>query len=251
MAEGKLADPIGLPLDRVDGQLKVTGRATYAFEYATQGGAAYGAIVPAAVAKGRVVAVDVRDAELALGVLLVLTKDNAPPQSPWGPVDLPDRFARAEPALDSDEVRYFGFPVAFVVAETFEQAIAAAALVRVRYKSSPGQYDLRAAEPHAEDPGHISDGSPADSAVGNFEAAFAAAPVKIEAIYTTPYQNQAPMEPHATMAVWEGQKLTVHTSAQLTTSPQEGLARTLNIPKEDVRVVTRHVGGGFGNKLPF
>jgi hypothetical protein len=118
MAEGKLADPIGLPLDRVDGQLKVTGRATYAFEYATQGGAAYGVIVPAAVAKGRVVAVDVRDAERAPGVLLVLTKDNAPPQSPWGPVDLPDRFARAEPALDSDEVRYFGFPVAFVVAET-------------------------------------------------------------------------------------------------------------------------------------
>ena len=249
MAEGKLADPIGLPLDRVDGHLKVTGRATYAFEYATQGGAAYGVIVPAAVAKGRVVAVDVRDAERAPGVLLVLTKDNAPPQSPWGPVDLPDRFARAEPALDSEEVRYFGFPVAFVVAETFEQANAAAALVRVRYESLPGQYELRA--PIAEDPGHISDGSPADSAVGNFEAAFAAAPVKIEAIYTTPYQNQAPKEPHATMAVWEGQKLTVHTSAQLTTSPQEGLARTLNIPKEDVRVVTRYVGGGFGNKLPF
>ena len=91
MAEGKLADPIGLPLDRVDGHLKVTGRATYAFEYATQGGAAYGVIVPAAVAKGRVVAVDVGDAERAPGVLLVLTKDNAPPQSPWGPVDLPDR----------------------------------------------------------------------------------------------------------------------------------------------------------------
>ncbi|HVD83262.1 MAG TPA: xanthine dehydrogenase family protein molybdopterin-binding subunit, partial [Bradyrhizobium sp.] len=155
MAEGKLADPIGLPLDRVDGHLKVTGRATYAFEYATQGGAAYGVIVPAAVAKGRVVAVDVGDAERAPGVLLVLTKDNAPPQSPWGPVDLPDRFARAEPALDTDEVRYFGFPVAFVVAETFEQATAAAALVRVRYESLSGQYDLRAAGPRAEDPGHI------------------------------------------------------------------------------------------------
>src|ERR1700720_461673 len=186
MAAGKLAGPIGLPLDRVDGQLKVTGRATYAFEYATQGGAAYGVIVPAAVAKGRVVAVDVRDAERAPGVLLVLTKDNAPPQSPWGPVDLPDRFARAEPALDSDEVRYFGFPVAFVVAETFEQANAAAALVRVRYQSLSGQYDLRAAGPRAEDPGHISDGAPANSSVGDFEAAFATAPVKIEAIYTTP-----------------------------------------------------------------
>src|SRR6202046_5735104 len=171
MAAVNRADPIGLPLDRVDGRLKVTGRATYAFEYAGQGGAAYGVIVPGAIAKGRVVAVDVRHAERAPGVLLVLTKDNAPPQSPWGPVDLPDRFARAEPALDSDEVLYFGFPVAFVVAETFEQATAAAALVRVRYESVSGQYDLRSAAPTAEDPGNISDGTPADSSVGDFEVA--------------------------------------------------------------------------------
>src|SRR3954470_22815481 len=194
MAEQKLAGLIGRPLDRVDGRLKVTGRATYAFEYASQGSAAYGVIVPAAIGKGRVLSLDVDDAQRAPGVLLVLTKDNAPPQSPWGPVGLPDRFARAEPALDSDEVRYFGFPVAFVVAETFEQATAAAALVRVRYESLPGEYDLRAAGPRAEDPGHISDGTPADSSVGDFEAAFDTAPVKIEAIYTTPYQNQAPME---------------------------------------------------------
>src|SRR3954471_23368156 len=179
MAEGTLADPIGLPLDRVDGHLKVTGRATYAFEYATQGGAAYGVIVPAAVAKGRVVAVDVRNAERAPGVLLVLTKDNAPHQSQWGPVDLPDRFARAEPALDSDEVRYFGFPVAFVVAETFEQARAAAALVSVRYVPLPGEYDLHAAAPQAENPGHVSTGEPADSVVGDFARAFADAAVKI------------------------------------------------------------------------
>src|SRR6202161_4147894 len=133
MAEVNRADPIGLPIDRVDGHLKVTGRATYAFEYATQGGAAYGVIVPAAVAKGRVIAVDVGGAARAPGVVVVLTKDNAPPQSPWGPFDLPDRFARAEPALNTDEVRYFGFPVAFVVAETFEQATASAALVQVLY----------------------------------------------------------------------------------------------------------------------
>src|SRR5216683_2408525 len=176
MTEGKLANPIGLPLDRVDGQLKVTGRATYAFEYAAQGDAGYGVIVPAAIAKGRVVAVDVRDAESAPGVLLVLTKDNAPTQTPWGPVDLPDRFARAEPALDTDAVRFFGFPVAFVVAETFEQARAAAALVRVRYTPAPGDYELHAAAPHAENPGKIDGGASADSAVGDFASAFAAAP---------------------------------------------------------------------------
>ena len=96
------------------------------------------------------------------GVLLVLTKDNAPPQSPWGPVDLPDRFARAEPALNTDEVRYFGFPVAFVVADTFEQAAAAAALVHVRYASLPGEYDLHAAAHHAAKPDRINGGGPAE-----------------------------------------------------------------------------------------
>src|ERR1700681_602260 len=158
MAASNLAGPIGLPLDRVDGRLKVTGQATYAYEYAAQGGAAYGVIVPAAIGKGRVVGLDVRDARRAPRVPLVLTKDNAPPQTPWGPVDLPDRFARAEPALDTDEVLYFGFPVAFVVAETFEQATAAAALVHVRYESLPGQYDLHAAGPTAENPGRINGG---------------------------------------------------------------------------------------------
>src|SRR6202047_3629326 len=144
MAATHRAGPIGLPLDRVDGRLKVTGKATYAYEYAAKGDAAYGVIVPAAIGKGRVVALDVRNAQRAPGVQLVLTKDNAPPQTPWGPVDLPDRFARAEAALDTDEVRYFGFPVAFVVAATFEQATAAA-LVDVGYASLPGDYDFHAA----------------------------------------------------------------------------------------------------------
>jgi xanthine dehydrogenase YagR molybdenum-binding subunit len=207
--------------------------------------------VSAAIAKGRVVGVDVSDAERASGVLLVLTQDNAPPQTPWGPVDLPDRFARAEPALDSDAVRYFGFPVAFVVAETFEQARAAAALVRPRYAPASGEYDLHAAAPHAVNPGTIDGGAPADTAVGDFEAVFAAAPVRIDAHYTTPYQHSAPMEPHASMAFWQGEMLTVCTAAQLTTSPREGLARTLNIPPENVRIITRYIGGGFGNKLPY
>ena len=251
MAQSDLVGPIGRPLDRVDGPLKVTGRAKYAYEYASQAEAACGFIVSAAIAKGRVVGVDVRDAERASGVLLVLTQDNAPPQTPWGPVDLPDRFARAEPALDSDAVRYFGFPVAFVVAETFEQARAAAALVRPRYAPASGEYDLHAAAPHAVNPGTIDGGAPADTAVGDFEAVFAAAPVRIDAHYTTPYQHSAPMEPHASMAFWEGEMLTVCTAAQLTTSPREGLARTLNIPPENVRIITRYIGGGFGNKLPY
>jgi xanthine dehydrogenase YagR molybdenum-binding subunit len=251
MAQINLAGPIGRPLNRVDGPLKVTGKAKYAFEYAAQSETAYGFIVSAAIGKGRVIALDVRDAERAPGVLLVLTQDNAPPQAPWGPVDLPDRFARAEPALDTDAVRYFGFAVAFVVAETFEQARAAVALVRVRYAPVSGDYDLHAAASQAENPGKIDGGAPADTAVGDFASAFAAAPVKIDRAYTTPYQHSAPMEPHASMAFWEGEMLTVCTAAQLTTSPREGLARTLNIPPENVRIITRYIGGGFGNKLPY
>src|SRR5258708_39781813 len=81
-----------------------------------QGRAGYGFIVSASIGKGRILAVDARDAQRAPGVLLVLTKDNAPPQTAWGPVDLPDRFARAEPALNTDKVLYFGFPGAFAVA---------------------------------------------------------------------------------------------------------------------------------------
>jgi xanthine dehydrogenase YagR molybdenum-binding subunit len=251
MAESKFADPVGLPLDRVDGRLKVTGKAPYAYEYVSRGDALYGVIVPASIAKGRVAAVDVREAQSALGVRLVLTKDNAPPQHPFGPVDLPDRFARAMPALNNDDVPYFGFPVAFVVADTLEQATAAAAIVRVYYAPVRGAYDLHAAGPAAGNPNRIGGNEPGDSAIGDFGNAFAEAPVQIDATYTTPYQHQAPMEPHATMAAWNGAKLTVHTAAQLTASPQEGLARTFNIPKADVRIITRYVGGGFGSKLPY
>src|ERR1700722_11152537 len=250
MAESKFAAPVGLPIDRVDGPLKVSGKATYAYEYAAQGDVLYGVIVPASIAKGHIAEVDVQDAENAPGVRLVLTKDNAPAQHPFGPVDLLDRFARAMPALNNDEVPYFVFPVAFVVADTFEQATAAAAMVHVHYEPQRGAYDLHAAGPAAIHP-DSSSSEPAASSIGEFDKAFAEAPIKIDAIYNTPYQNQAPMEPHAAMAVWDGAKLTVHMSAQLTTSPQEGLARTLNIRKEDVRVVTRFVGGGFGSKLPY
>src|SRR5580693_6692385 len=186
MAESKLADPVGLPIDRVDGPLKVSGKATYAYEYAAQGDVFYGVIVTASIAKGHIAEVDVQDGQNAPGVRLVLTKDNAPAQHPFGPVDLPDRFARAMPALNNDDVPYFGFPVAFVVADTLEQATAAAAVVRVRYVPSPGAYDLHAAAPTAINPGQLSPAEPADSAIGDFDIAFADAPVKVDATYTTP-----------------------------------------------------------------
>src|SRR5580704_9412824 len=187
MAQSELTDPVGLPIDRVDGPLKVSGEATYAYEYAAQGDALYGVIATASIGKGRVAAVDVQQAQNAPGVRLVLTKDNAPPQQPFGPVGLPDRFARAMPALNNDDVPYFGFPVAFVVADTFEQATAAAAVVRVRYAPERGAWNLHAAGPTAIEQSPIDGGERADSSIGDFDGAFAAAPVKIDATYTTPY----------------------------------------------------------------
>src|ERR1700761_891886 len=165
MVQTQLSDPVGLPIDRVDAPLKVTGNAVYAYEYAAEGAALYGVIVTASIGKGRVAAVDVQDAQNAPGVRLVLTKDNAPPQHPFGPVDLPDRFARAMPALNNDEVPYFGFPVAFVVADTFEEATAAGAMVHVRYEPLQGAYDLHAAAPNAINPANINISEPSRGSI--------------------------------------------------------------------------------------
>src|SRR5919109_207187 len=136
---------IGRPIDRVDGPLKVTGRATYAYEHAMEN-VAYGYILGSAIAKGRIVEIDTAEAERAAGVLHVMTHRNAPAQPDFGPAvtpTVPEVFTRARPALNRDRVRYYDEPVALVVAETFEAARAAAALIRVRYAEQPGVYDIR------------------------------------------------------------------------------------------------------------
>ncbi|RYZ01353.1 MAG: xanthine dehydrogenase family protein molybdopterin-binding subunit [Comamonadaceae bacterium] len=240
---------IGKPIDRVDGRLKVTGQAPYAYEVKEAGKAAYGYIVEATIARGRIADIDASAAERASGVLLVMTHRNAPAQAPWGPVDAKDRFARSSPQLQGDRVRYYGEAVAFVVAESFEEARAAAGLIRIRYQSEPGEFDLSAARGKAEKPADEDD-QKADSKVGDFEGAFAAAPVRLDASYTTPYQIHAQMEPHATLAYWTDDRVTVHCSAQLLESAQNAVANTLQIAPSKVRIVSRYIGGGFGGKLP-
>jgi xanthine dehydrogenase YagR molybdenum-binding subunit len=240
---------IGKPIDRVDGRLKVTGRATYAYEVQQPGPVAYGFIVEATIAKGTVAGIDVSAAERAPGVLLVLTHRNAPRQGAWGPLDAPDRYARASPQLADDKVRHYGQAVAFVVAESFEEARAAARLVQVRYEPEPGNYELAASQSQAEKPTG-EDGEEADSQVGDFEAAFASAPVTVDATYTTPHHIHAQMEPHAALACWDGDRVTVHCAAQLIESARQAVASTLQIPPDKVRIVSRYVGGGFGGKLP-
>src|SRR5882757_5004015 len=231
---------IGRPLDRVDGRLKVTGGARYAYEVMQGPATTYGYVVQASIGKGRIKSIGTSAAERAPGVVLVLTHQNAPKQGTGN-------HHEAHPVLTGADVSYYGQPVAFVVAETFEQARAAAYLVRVEYDQLPGTYALRDGLNQAHVPRDA--GGPPDSAVGDFAAAFAAAPVQLDVTYTTPLQSHAMMEPHATQASWDGDKLVLHTANQMLNQGQAAVARTLKMPLENVRLVSPYIGGGFGAKL--
>jgi xanthine dehydrogenase YagR molybdenum-binding subunit len=231
---------VGQPVNRVDGVLKTTGTAPYAYErHDVAPNAAYGWIVGSAIAKGRIRSMDLESARRAPGVLAVVTAQNAGTLGKGN-------FNTAK-LLGGPQVDHYHQAVAVVVAETFEQARAAAALLRIDYEQVPGQFELA----KARDAGKPADffGGTADSAVGDFAGAFAAAPVKVDATYTTPDQSHAMMEPHATTAAWNGDQLTVWTSNQMVDWSRGDLARTLGIPKEKVRLVSPFVGGGFGAKL--
>src|SRR3954468_23280034 len=231
---------VGKPLDRVDGPLKVTGGARYAYEM-QQDNVLYGFVVEASIGKGKIKSLDTRAAEQASGIALVLTHRNAPAQGTGN-------HREAHPVLTGPQVTRYGQPVAFVVAETFEQARAAAYLVDVNYERADGKYALRTNLDQARIP-RPSDGQPADSAVGDFAGAFASAPVQVDVTYTTPLQSHAMMEPHATLAMWDGDRLILHTANQMLNQGQKVVATTLKIPVENVRLISPFIGGGFGGKL--
>ncbi|MCC2674439.1 MAG: xanthine dehydrogenase [Ramlibacter sp.] len=239
---------MGRALDRVDGPQKVAGTAPYAYEVGeAPQPPAYGFIVEAAIPRGRVRDIDTAAAEAAPGVLLVMTHRNAPRQAAYGPLSNQDRFGRSTPYLSDALIPHHGEPVAFVVAETFEQARHASRLVRVDYERVDGDYVLQDHLAQAEEP---KDDEEPETRVGGFEQAFAAAPVQVDVQYTTPVHIHAQMEPHAALAWWEGDRVIVHCSTQLLESAQRRVAHTLQIPEDKVRVVSRYIGGGFGGKLP-
>lgn len=241
---------IGLPVDRVDGVLKVTGRATYAYETRLSAKPAYGCIRGAAIGKGRITSIDTSAAEKASGVIMAMTHKNAPSQPEFGPPRIKGPvFARARPALANDQVNYFDQPVALVVAETFEAARAAASLIRIDYRREDGVFDVESHVRDAYKPETINAGMATDTSVGNFDQAFADADVTIDRQYTTPFENHCPMEPHATIASWSGDELTLYTSTQTIANIRAGVAATLQIALEKVRVTSPYVGGGFGSKL--
>jgi xanthine dehydrogenase YagR molybdenum-binding subunit len=232
---------IGHPTDRIDGPLKTTGTATYAYEhYEPVPNAAYGYAVGASIAKGRIASMDLSEAKAAPGVLDIVTAENA------GKLDKGD-FNTAK-LLGGPEIEHYHQAIALVVAETFEQARAAAQLVKVKYSSAKGTFDLSAAKSSAAKPGPGFAGEP-DTAVGNFTRAFADAPVKLDETYTTPDHSHAMMEPHASIARWDGDKLTLWTSNQMIAWGTGDMAKTLRIPKEKVHLISPFIGGGFGAKL--
>src|SRR6201991_4276895 len=229
---------VGQPVDRIDGPHKTTGTAHYAYEqHAAAPNHAYGYVVGSSIPKGRIVSIDLSRARRAPGVLAIVTAQNA------GKLTKGDYNTAM--LLGGPNIEHYHQAVAVVVAETFEQARSAAQLVRVDYARTPGSFDLAAVKDKATKPG---DGKP-DSATGDFEAAFANAAVKLDATYTTPDQSHAMMEPHASIAAWEGDKLTLWTANQMINWGHGDVAKTLGIPKENVRLVSPYIGGGFGGKL--
>jgi xanthine dehydrogenase YagR molybdenum-binding subunit len=234
---------VGKPTPRIEGHLKTTGSAPYAYErHDVVRDAAYGYVVGSSIAKGRIVSIDERQAKSAPGVIAIVTAGNAGA--------LTKGVRNTAKLLGGPEVQHYHQAVALVVAETFEQARAAAHALRITYAPETGSFDLASARDTAMTPERIvgGDGKP-DSAVGDFTGAFTAAPVQLDATYTTPDQAHAMMEPHASIAAWNGDKLTVWTSSQMIDWAATDLANTLGVPKANVRMISPYVGGGFGGKL--
>ncbi|MDB4977074.1 MAG: putative xanthine dehydrogenase, molybdenum-binding subunit, partial [Myxococcaceae bacterium] len=198
---------VGKPTDRIEGPLKVSGLASYAYErHDVAVDIAYGYVVGATIAKGRIRAIDLSRARQAPGVVTIVTTQNAG--------KLGKGHYNTARLLGGPDIEHYHQAIALVVADTFEQARAAAQLVRVSYAPTKGAYDLTLARSTATRPKQLT-GGPADTTVGDFAAAFAAAPVKVDAMYSTPDHTHAMMEPHATTASWTGDELTLWTSNQM------------------------------------
>ncbi|GJD44840.1 Aldehyde oxidoreductase molybdenum-binding subunit PaoC [Methylobacterium cerastii] len=232
---------VGKATDRIDGPFKTTGTAPYANDWHDpQAKLAYGVVVGATIAKGRIASMDLGAAKAAPGVVAIVTADNAG--------KLGKGKLNTAKLLGGPEIEHYHQAVAVVVAETFEQARAAAALVKVKYTATEGAFDLASVKDGAKDPGDVQ-GSPSSSSVGDFAGAFASAPVKLDESYETPDHAHAMMEPHASVASWDGDKVTVWTSNQMIAWGTRDLALTLDVPQEKVRMVSPFIGGGFGGKL--
>lgn len=226
-------------MNRIEGRDKVTGRARYAYEHQVDG-VVYAYPVQARIARGRITAIDVGPALAMPGVLAVLSSNDPPELS---------EDASPELALfRSREVAYRGQIVAAVVASTLEAARAAEREVRISYAAEPHDVRLRADHPGLYTPEKVNPSFPAVTERGDVAAALAQAAVSIDRTYSTPTQHNNPMEPHAALACWDAGGLTIYDSTQGPSADRDTIAATLGLPPERVRVISPHVGGGFGSK---
>lgn len=234
----------GQPIDRRDGRQKVTGAARYAAEFPMPG-MVHAVLVQSTTAAGTIDGFDLAEAQGMPGVLAIITPDNATKLSRSGGV----RQAITAPLLQDNTIVYNGQHIGVVVAEGLDQALAAAAAVKVRTTEGESVTSMRSALSSAYEPKTFRNGErSADSRRGNPDAAFDAAPFKLDATYTTPVEHHNPMEPHATIAAWDGNSLTVHTSTQGITGAQKTLAAMFGLDPDHVRIICPFVGGGFGSK---
>jgi xanthine dehydrogenase YagR molybdenum-binding subunit len=230
---------VGSAVSRLEGREKVTGQARYATEQPIEG-VTHVALVQAPVARGRVVSVDERAALSIPGVLAVLWHANAP------------RLARVDDPelaiLQEAEITYLGQLVAAVVAESPEIAHDAAERLDVQIAEEHHDVRLRADHPRMYAPEKVNAGYPTDSVIGDVEAGLAEARTTIDATYSTPALHNNPMEPHATLALWDAGGLTLYDSNQGAAAARDTLAQVFELDPQQVRVISHHVGGGFGSK---
>lgn len=231
---------VGAPRDRLDGRAKVTGTARYAADFAPAR-LANAVIVTSTIARGRVARLDPTRALAGEGVIAVMTHRNAPK-------------VRAEASglfyelmlLQDDRVRYDRQPVAVVIAEAIEQAVEAAALIDIDYEREVPVSCIEDSRDRYT-PEDIF-GDPPDATRGDPDSALASARFRVRQTYTTPVEHHNPMEPHATLAQWDGDRLTVHDSTQGITNVRRRLAEVFEMPVERIRVLSPYMGGGFGCK---
>ena len=243
---------VGKPLNRVDGRDKVMGKARYSAEYPLPG-LVYGVLKTSDIAKGRVLSIDTSLAMKEPGVVQIFTHLNLPKLAKT-PNDPDSKKAMGAPMgfmpMISDVIHYAGQPVALVVADTFERATQAAALVRVSYAAEPPIAAYTDKRAQLFNPEKLQDGKQDGyTRRGDAQAALASAPIKMTAVYTHAINHHNPMEPGSTTAIWEApDRLTVYESTQGVTRTQKTLAAMLGLPQDQVRVITKFIGGGFGCK---
>ncbi len=239
---------IGEPINRVDGRLKVTGAAHFTAETPADR-MAYAVIVQSSIANGTLQTIDTSAAAAASGVIAVMTADNAPRLPQQGRAALKPPSGRALSLLQERTVHYNGEPIAVVIASSFEEATHAASLVRAMYQTDQPVIDMTAALPNARPYTEKILGSiPSALARGDVASGLSEAAARVDETYTTPIETHNAMEPHATVAQWEGDRLTLYDSTQYVYGVKRFVAKTLGVPEDSVRVISNFAGGAFGSK---